>query len=116
MAAQDGALEQITKWFANVRHAGLILPNGWFGRPHDNQHQLTWAHARRYKLLLELDEQLLLVLTTPGPPIINAEGITMGFDQLVFDWQGYGDLQPHVDVFSAGQLQLVAPTRSEHIT
>ena len=62
------ALRQVTAWFDTVGTAGLQLPNGWFGRPYDNRHELTWSQARPHKLLLELDAQLLLVLTDPGEP------------------------------------------------
>jgi hypothetical protein len=99
--------DQISTWFAEVGHAGLILPNGWFGRPNDNQQQLTWAHALRRRLLLELDEHQLLILSNPGEPRIDADGLVLGFDQLVHDRHGYGDLQPHADVFPAGRVRFV---------
>ncbi|MFJ1936841.1 hypothetical protein ACIOGZ_29805 [Kitasatospora sp. NPDC088160] len=107
MTAPDETLDAITAWFANVEYAGLILPSGWFGRPFDNQHQLTWAHVRHGKLLLELDERLLLVLTAPGAPSIDGQNLIVTFAQLVFDWQGYGDLQPHAEAFRTGELQFV---------
>ncbi|WP_433893189.1 hypothetical protein [Streptomyces sp. CA-111067] len=107
MTALDETLEAITDWFAHAEYSGLILPRGWFGRPFDNQHLLTWAHARQGKLLLELDDQLLLVLTTPGRPDTKDRNLTVTFAQLVFDWQGYGDLQPHAEVFSDGEIQFV---------
>jgi len=33
----------ITDWFDRAGSAGLKLPNGWFGRPDDNQFRLTHA-------------------------------------------------------------------------
>jgi hypothetical protein len=55
---------------------------------------LTWASARSTKLLLEPDNQLLLVLTNPGTPSVDGPNVVVPFTQLVFDWQGYGDLTP----------------------
>ncbi|MGW5352385.1 hypothetical protein ACWERV_17975 [Streptomyces sp. NPDC004031] len=109
MTALDGTLKTITDWFDQVAYSGLILPSGWFGRPYDNQHWLTWARARRSRLLLELDEQLLLVLTAPGLPEAKGANLTVTFAQLVFDWQGYGDLEPHAEVFHSAEIHFVGP-------
>ena len=78
----------ITDWFTRVQAPSLELPNGWFGRPYDNLHQLTWADATEHKLLLELDSQLLLILTDPGDvDLDSAELPITGCAQVVLDWQ-----------------------------
>jgi len=107
MADAAAALRKVNEWFAAVGYAGLVLPSGWFGRPYDNWHELTWACARSTKLLVELDGQLLLVLTEPGVPQVEGPDLVLPCAQLVFDWQGYGDLIPHAESFGAGSLRLV---------
>ncbi|SEL43645.1 hypothetical protein [Streptacidiphilus jiangxiensis] len=109
------ALEQLVHWYEAERTAGLILPRGWFGRPYDNRHELTWTQARRTKLVLELDHQLLLVLTEPAMPRTEGPNLVMPFQQLVFDWQEYGSPSPHAESFGEGELTLagirLSPTR-----
>lgn len=107
MTDSASALRQVTAWFDTVGTAGLQLPNGWFGRPYDNRHELTWSQARPHKLLLELDAQLLLVLADPGEPTTEGRDLIVPFGQLVFDWQGYGDLQNHADLFRRSSLTFV---------
>jgi hypothetical protein len=105
------ALQQVTSWFETQSAAGLILPGGWFGRPYDNQHQLTWAQARPTKLVLELDHRLLLVLTEPGLPRPDGASLVVPFRQLVFDWQECGTGQPHADSFKEGVLTFASPRK-----
>jgi hypothetical protein len=103
------AAEMIIDWFTRVQAASLELPNGWFGRPYDNLHQLTWAGATEHKLLLELDHQLLLILTDPGDvDLDSAELRITSCAQVVLDWQEYVNMVPHSDNHGAGTVRLVA--------
>jgi hypothetical protein len=105
MSAQ-AALEAVGEWFATAKLAGLELPNGWFGRPYGNLHQLTWAQARGDKLLLELDGQLHLLVTKPSIVETDRACLRIGyFEQAVFDWQEYGGVRtPHADIFDGGWI------------
>src|SRR5439155_1246006 len=106
----DDAIEAISAWFSLAGVAGLVLPDGWFGRPYDAQHRLTYLGARPHKVLLELDDQLLLVFTHVGTVRRDASRLVLaGFAQLVFDWLEYGSLVPHVTVYPQGQVELVPP-------
>ena len=106
----EEAVETISRWFQVTRVCHLVLPDGWFGRPYDNQHRLTHLQARPHKLLMELDEQLLLIFTEIATVRLEAsELILTDFQQFVFDWQGYGDLLPHVAVYRQGTVKLVPP-------
>ncbi|MCB9140138.1 MAG: hypothetical protein H6642_17495 [Caldilineaceae bacterium] len=98
------------QWFDTVKAGGLVLPDGWFGRPYDNLHRLSFIQKRPHKLLLELDQQLLLVFTALNRvEIENSELILTNFSQCVFDWQEYGNLKPHVAVYQTGTIKLVPP-------
>jgi hypothetical protein len=100
----------ILEWFQTVKACGLILPDGWFGRPYDNLHRLTFIEARPHKLLLELDHQLWLILTDVSKVYTdNSELILEDFAQCVFDWQAYGSLSPQVKVYKSGVVKLVPP-------
>ena len=87
----------------------------------DALHQLTFVVARPKRLLIELDDQLLLSFAGPvkiektrtnyaladGTPTLVIEGFT----QLVVDFTEYGNERPHVSSYpSGGRVCLVAPT------
>jgi hypothetical protein len=102
---------EIVAWFARQKGAGVVLPDGWFGRPYDNMHELTFLELRPHKLIIELDNQLLLTLTEPGR-VTAADGELLldGFAQCVFDWQEYGSLRPHATVYESGAVRFVSLT------
>jgi hypothetical protein len=76
------------------------------GRPGDNLYRLTFLTDRPHKLLIELDEQILLVLTEPKVTTVPGVQVRLDFKQMTLDWQGYGDLTPHASIWSAGHLML----------
>lgn len=43
MMTVERTLQTVLTFFADFNVAGLKLPDGWFGRPYDNLHQLTTA-------------------------------------------------------------------------
>jgi hypothetical protein len=101
------AREAIADWFRSNLVASMVLPDGWFGRPYDNLHSLTWTTTRSTRLLLELDGQLLLVFTGAPTVTVSAAGLVItGFRQLAFVWQGYGDMAPHGTVYDNGEVRL----------
>jgi hypothetical protein len=86
----------------------MLTPDGELGgRPRENLYRLTFAEARPNKLLLELDDQLLLVVTTPEIVAATDEAVRLSFSQLTFDWQEYGNMRPHASTWTAGHLDLL---------
>jgi len=84
-------LDILEKWQNSNPVFGIILPTGWFGRPYDNHHEITWMTDRKYKLLIEVDEQLLFILTkTIQFEIIgdNNDLVIKNFNRLTFDRLG----------------------------
>jgi hypothetical protein len=112
--------QQIRKWFgASEVGPGLILPNGWFGPPHSTQHALTFLVALKHKVLLELDEQVLLSFTELGN--VREEGadlVLSPFLQLVLDWQESGSLEPRSYLYRSGEVRFVreSPAMASHET
>ena len=77
---------------------------------YNNQHRLSFLEVRPHKLLLELDQQLWLILTDVAKVYADNSGLILeNFAQGVFDWQAYGSLSPHVEVFKSGVVKLVPP-------
>ena len=54
--------DAVSAFFAEYEVASLRLPSGWFGRPHDNWHQLTQATMEGENLLVRLDDTQVLTL------------------------------------------------------
>lgn len=104
-------IETLTNWQINNPTFGLLLPNGWFGRPYDNCHEITWIEERKYRFLIEIDEQLLFIITKSNQFEIitnNNDLIIRNFYRLTFDRLGYGDLTAHTEIFDKGELTLIA--------
>jgi len=116
-----GDVASIVKtFFANCEVAGLLLPDGWFGgRPMENQHRLTFVAQRPKRLLVELDDQILLSFsgdavvtqTTSQHALLRGTPtlVVSGFRQCVLDYLQYGSDEPHLASYSQGQVQFVAP-------
>jgi hypothetical protein len=108
--SHDHISKIIQDWFAKAKGASLVLPDGWFGRPFDNWHELSYLEQRPHKLLLELDDQLLLVCTDlRSAQIVGRDLVLSGFAQCVFDWQEYGHLVPHATIYRTGEIKFVWP-------
>lgn len=110
MIGKEQIIKNIKNWFQIKGGGSLITPDGWFGRPYDNIHMLTYLEVRPNKVILELDEQLYLIFTDVKSVYTKNEELCFEeFSQCVFDWQGYGDLKPHATIFSSGIVKIVAP-------
>lgn len=95
--------ETITDWFKVALVASLELPSGWFGRPYDNMHRLTWLVARDDKVIVELDGQLHLIVSDAEITANTDEVLELVGSQIVFDWREYGSSRSrHVEVEEAG--------------
>lgn len=104
-------VEHINNWKSSNPTFGLILQAGWFGRPFDNLHSITWVEDRKYKLLIEVDEQLLFIITKSKQfeIILDKNDLVIkNFFRLTFDRLGYGDLTAHTDIFDKGELKFVS--------
>ncbi len=108
--ARDHLSKIIQDWFTKAGGPSLVLPDGWFGRPFDNQHTLTYLQQRPHKLLLELDDQLLLIFTDlRSAQVVGRDLVLAGFAQCVFDWQEYSSLAPHATIYRAGEVRFCSP-------
>ncbi|RMH16175.1 MAG: hypothetical protein D6696_18820 [Acidobacteria bacterium] len=100
----------IEDWFQATGGGGLVLPDGWFGRPHDNIHRLTFLAIRPLWLIMELDERLLLTVREPmAVRQRNGDLVISGFSSCVFDRKEYGGKRGFVKSYTDGELKFVAP-------
>jgi hypothetical protein len=83
----EETLTVVRTWFESVGAASLELPNGWFGRPYDSSHELTWSTARDEKIFIELDDQIHLILTDPSLTRSKRLDLEIQVSALIFDWR-----------------------------
>jgi hypothetical protein len=118
-AGINEARTAIIAYFEEVKVAGLELPDGWFGGQRmDNYHQLTFAADRPGRLIVELDEHLLLTFsgdvharrnrTDPGDELGTNELILERFSQLVLDQRKYGSDEWDAKIYRAGAVRFAA--------
>jgi hypothetical protein len=124
MQDHNGLEATIDGFFERARFAGLLLPDGWFGgRPMDTLLRLTLLAIRPKRLILELDDQLLLSFI--GPDILVEEStselamtggtamlVIAGFRHCTFEWLGYGSDAPHLQSYHGGRVCFVAPHKA----
>lgn len=100
----------IEGWFRASGGGGLILPDGWFGRPHDNIHRISFLAIRPLWLIVELDERLLLTVREPAT-VHERDGdlIVGGFSSCVLDRKQYAGESGHLRSYAGGEVRFVAP-------
>ena len=103
--------DAVSAFFAKHEVASLRLPSGWFGRPHDNWHQLTGATTEDENLLLRLDDKQVLTLLTEGLSS-DHRVLRVAIREGRWDWTEYGGTQEHTEVLEAGNVEFHAPFRS----
>jgi hypothetical protein len=89
----------------------MITPAGEIGRPGDNLYRPTRVEAWARRLLIELDEQQLLVLTNPALLTETPDHLSIGFDQLTLEWADYGSTRLRATTWTEGALDLIAQGR-----
>ena len=111
----------VRRFFDQAGVVGLLLPDGWFGgRPMESHHSLSFVAVRPKRLLIELDDQLLLTFSgTPHVVETVTELALVGgtptlvidsFSQFVFEYLEYVNETPHVLSYAEGRVCLVSPT------
>lgn len=112
MNSLSSSLEQ---WLSANSQFGLKLQTGWFGRPYDNHHTVTDIIERPNKFIIEIDEQLYLIFTKPLKiELSEANLVFRKYQQLTFDYQGYGDMDAHCNLYGQpGETTFVSYNQSE---
>jgi hypothetical protein len=100
----------IHNWFDSKGGGSLITPEGWFGRPYDNFHKLTFLEARPTKIIIELDERLYLIFSDLKTVYTKDSELRLeNYSQCIFDWKEYANDENHVSIFKSGVFKIVSP-------
>ena len=99
----------IQRWFKDEWGGSLLLPDGWYGRPYDNQHGLTSVEESGEILTIVLDQKL--TLRFEGLKSVKAqkrELIFGPFDKLRFDWESFGtDGKRGTKEYQSGEVKIL---------
>ena len=99
----------IQKWFKDEWGGSLVLPDGWYGRPYDNQHSLTSIDELGEALTLVLDQMLTLRFENlKSVEVRNRELVFGPFDRFRFECEAYDTGEQHdVKEYQAGEVKIV---------
>lgn len=101
----------IHAFFSEHEVASLRLPSGWFGRPYDNQHQLTEATTAGDSVVVRLDQRQVLTLVAEGASE-EAGVLRVAVRGGRWDWTEYGGEAEHREVLESGLVEFHASFHS----
>lgn len=99
----------IETWFEREWGGALLFPDGWFGRPFDNQHMLNEIKEKNGALELLLDDGLLLRFH--GLKNVKDSGKELrfsNFEKCEFNW----DREENPMIYQDGEIKVVASSVS----
>jgi hypothetical protein len=103
----------VQNWFKTEWGGSLLLPDGWYGRPYDNQHALTSVKETGEALTVVLDQKLRLHFEGLKSVEARKTELVFGpFDSLRFDWETYGtDIKRGTKEYRTGEAKIVSAPR-----
>lgn len=102
--------EIVQRWFDEEWSGSLLLPDGWYGRPYDNQHRLTSMNELEGVLSVTLDENLTLHFEGLRAVEARKEELVFGpFDKLRFVCGSFGsDGKCEAKEYFAGAVRILS--------
>lgn len=99
----------INQWSKNEMGGSLVLPDGWYGRPYDNQHVVTSVDEAGDRLTVILDHKITLYfLGLKSIQICDRELVFGPFIRMRFEWSAYGESGEHgTKEYDGGEVKLV---------
>jgi hypothetical protein len=106
---QMSITNNIQNWFKEEWGGSLLLPDGWHGRPHDNQHALTSVNEAGGAVTVILDAKLTLRFEGLKSVEARKGELVLGpFDRLLFDWETYDANPRHSSKeYRSGEVKIV---------
>ncbi|GLI26444.1 hypothetical protein ARHIZOSPH14_06860 [Agromyces rhizosphaerae] len=91
--------------------ASLKLPEGWFGRPFDNWHQLSDVELDGPVLVITVDDSQILRIRTAGRVTVEGRTLRVPVTDGTWSWVPYGHSgeAPRIAAIGAGTVEFHAP-------
>ena len=99
----------VQQWFKDEWGGSLFLPDGWYGRPYDNQHALTSVEESGNVLTIVLDRKLTLRFEGLKSVKAQKRELTFGpFEKLRFDWESFeADAKRGIKEYQDGKVKII---------
>ena len=107
---QHRKLIEIQRWFDQHHGGGLVLPDGWFGRPFDSEHELTGLDQSGDDIVMTLDRNLTLTLGGLKAVVASKEALVMeSCDRIRIEWDTYDEPSQRkvTDYASGGSVRII---------
>lgn len=104
-------LATIREFFEQREVASLKLPEGWFGRPYDNWHQLSDVEFDGPTLVITLDAAQILRVRTSDRVVVEGRTLRVPVADGTWKWTPYGDRGElsRISAIGAGTVEFHAP-------
>jgi hypothetical protein len=100
----------VARWFSQAGEGGLVLPDGWFGRPYDTFWLLEKIESVDDSLVVTLKGDGILTFEKPSHVSIQDSQLTIeGFLRVVFRWREFGGHQVHENKYDTGEVRFIPP-------
>ena len=107
-SAREAIVDAVAAFFEVHEVASLKLPSGWFGRPHDNWHQLTGVWTDGQRVHIRLDQTQDLELDTSGASV-DGRILRVVIRAGSWGWTDYGGSERHHESLDEGAVEFHAP-------
>jgi hypothetical protein len=100
----------IARWFGQAGEGGLVLPDGWFGRPYDTFWLLENVEAKNDALVITLKGDGILAFDQPTHVSVHNSQLAIGgFVGVVFRWREFGGNLVHETKYDSGEVRFIPP-------
>lgn len=104
----DRILDEVRAFFLEHPFVGLVLPDGWFGRPYDNWLQYSWIDTNGDELRIQFAQDEIAILTGGiEVEVIENSLMVRGFLAAEWHWKAYGTNFWKKRHYSDGQLDFL---------
>ena len=107
-SAPDAIVDAIASFFSDHEVASLKLPSGWFGRPHDNWHQLSEVSTDGQRVRIRVDQTQHLDLDASGVAV-DGRTLRVVIRGGAWEWTEYGGSERHCESLDKGEVEFHAP-------
>ena len=104
----DRILDEVRAFFLEHPFVGLVLPDGWFGRPYDNWLQYKRAEISGVELQIVFEQNQTAILTGYFQIEVTGKSLAIrGFSAAEWHWKAYGTNVWKKRHYSDGQLDFL---------
>ncbi|WZH38263.1 MAG: hypothetical protein PIR02_06240 [Microbacterium enclense] len=103
-----GVAAVIRSHFEGSAYVGLVLPDGWFGRPYDNMSTLEGVILDGEELCISFDGDMRILLTGDVDTSLDGAALKIsGFSKLLWSWRPCGSSDRREQTYTSGTLRMI---------